>query len=96
MTDLLPRFLVEYLNKQDEKRIREVNDFLKKLTERELSLVSEIAVMGYVRGTMAPKGERMPSSAHVVTEVVMAAIHEPDLYPNIAQLSGRAPEVEEE
>lgn len=96
MTDLLPPFMVKYLNEQDAKRILEVNDVLEKLTEDELNLVSEIAVMGYVRGTMAPKGERIPPSPHILTEVVMSAIHMPDLYPHIGKMSGRISKVEEE
>jgi hypothetical protein len=83
MTEILPAFLINYLERQDRARADRVTDFLTSLTVRELGLVKDAAVMGYVRGTMAPKGEPTPKDRAILAEVVDAALALPDLYPAI-------------
>lgn len=83
----LPPFLVEYMLKRDAQRLDAVNDLLGKLTAREQRLVREAAVMGYVRGSMHPKDEKIPKDSSILTEVVDACLAAPDLYPVMHAIS---------
>jgi len=83
MSELIPAFLVGYLAQRDAARTDAVTTFLTSLTVRELGLVKDAAVMGYVRGTMAPKGEPIPKDRAILAEVVDAALAFPDLYPAV-------------
>lgn len=83
MTDVLPDFLVRYLEQRDNARAEAINTFLATLTDRERALMREAAVMGYVRGRMHPKDEKHPKDSAVFAEVIDAALAVPDLYPTI-------------
>ncbi len=80
MTEL-PDFLVTYLEQRQNARADRVNAFLAALTPREHALVAQAAVMGYVRGSMAPKGAEIPLNKEILAEVVDACFVFPDLYP---------------
>jgi hypothetical protein len=77
----LPEFLVDYLEQRQNARAEAVATFLASLTDRERALVEQAAVMGYVRGSMAPKGEEIPLNKEILAEVVDACFVFPDLYP---------------
>lgn len=83
MTNPLPERLVEYLISRDAMRANMVKSFLDRLTDRERALISDIAVMGYVRGSMHPQGERQPKRMPVLAEIISACFSFPDLYPAI-------------
>lgn len=76
-------FLLDYLTRQDAARTARAATAFAALTDRERLLVKEAAVMGYVRGTMAPKGEPIPKDSAVTQEVVTACLSFPNLYPTI-------------
>lgn len=90
MTPPLPAALVAYLDAQDTAHAEAVRAFLGALTDRERALIKDIAVMGYVRGTMAPKGERIPKDSHVLAEVIDACLAFHDLYPAVAAVAATA------
>lgn len=79
----LPEYLITYLEQRDTARADAVRVFLASLTGRERALVQDASVMGYVRGTMAPKGEEIPLNAAILAEVVGACFVFPDLYPAV-------------
>lgn len=79
----LPAAYVAYLADREADRVTAVTDLLASLTDRERALVKDAAVMGYVRGTMAPKGERIPKDGLILAEVIDACQSFPDLYPAI-------------
>jgi hypothetical protein len=83
MAAILPEFLVTYLEQRDAARADDVTAVLASLTDRERVLVKDAAVMGYVRGTMAPKGEPIPKGRAILAEVIDACLAFPDLYPAI-------------
>lgn len=83
MTTDLPEALAAYLLKRDTARADAVNTVLTSLTDRELHLVKEAAVMGYVRGTLHEKGEAIPKDGQILAEVIGACLALPDLYPTI-------------
>lgn len=80
MTEL-PEFLVTYFDRRQAARADRIKAFLGALTPREHALVEQAAVMGYVRGSMAPKGEEIPLNKEILAEVVDACFVFPDLYP---------------
>lgn len=53
------------------------------LTKREQALIKDAAVMGYVRGAMAPRGAEIPGDSAVLALVVDCCLSMPDLYPAI-------------
>jgi hypothetical protein len=77
----LPEFYVAYLMQRQAARTDRINAFLSALTPREHALGEQAAVMGYVRGSMAPKGEEIPLNKEILAEVVDACFVYPDLYP---------------
>jgi hypothetical protein len=83
MTTQADEFLIDYLTRQDAARTDRAATAFAALTDRERLLVKEAAVMGYVRGTMAPKGEKIPKDSAITQEVVTACLSFPDLYPTI-------------
>ncbi|MFI1525457.1 hypothetical protein [Streptomyces griseus] len=87
MTTPLPDGLVDYLIARDAQRADAVTQFLGRLTDREHTLLSDIAVMGYVRGSMHPAGEPQPKRTPVLSEIVSACLDLPDLYPATAAVS---------
>lgn len=89
-------FLIDYLTRRDAERADNAASAFAALTERERLLVREAAVMGYVRGTMAPKGEKIPKDSAITQEVVTACLSFPDLYPTITgYVADDEPEEEE-
>ena len=78
--------LLDYFATREAARTDRIRSFLNNLTDRERALIGDIAVMGYVRGTMHPKGERTPKRQEVLAEVVDACFAYPDLYPVVATL----------
>lgn len=88
-------FLIDYLTRQDAARTERAATAFGALTDRERLLVKEAAVMGYVRGTMAPKGEKHPKDSAVVQEVVTACLSFRDLYPTLTGYVPDEPEEEE-
>jgi hypothetical protein len=79
----LPEFLISYMERQRASRADAVNAVLASLTDRERALIRDAAVMGYVRGTMHPKGEPHPKDSAVLAEVIDACLALPDLYPAV-------------
>jgi hypothetical protein len=79
----LPDFLVSYFEQRQAARAEAVNTFLASLTDRERALVQDAAVMGYVRGSMHPRGEEIPLNKAIVADVVNACFSFPDLYPAV-------------
>lgn len=74
---------------RDAARRAEVEEGLKKLTERERRILREAAVMGYVRGVLAGQcGDfNIPNDTAVQNEVVTAIFAMPSrLYPVIHSL----------
>jgi hypothetical protein len=79
----LPDFLTAYIADRERARAEAVATFLNSLTDRERALVHDAAVMGYVRGSMHPRGEEIPLNAPIVADVVNACFAFPDLYPAV-------------
>lgn len=79
----LPAPLLAYLEQQDASRANALATKLASYTDWERGLIKDAAVMGYVRGTMHPKGEPHPKDSHVLAEVVGECMAFPDLYPAI-------------
>ena len=80
MTEL-PQQIADYFERRQQARTSRIRDFLDTLTPREQALVEQAAVMGYVRGTMAPKGAEIPLNKEILAEVVDACFAFPELYP---------------
>lgn len=77
----IPEPLARYFAQRQTARAERVRTFLNTLTPREHALVEQAAVMGYVRGTMAPKDAEIPLNKEILAEVVAACFAFPDLYP---------------
>lgn len=86
MTEL-PDTYVNYLVQRAAARADAVSAVLGALTERERALVKDAAVMGYVRGTMHPEGEKHPKDSAVLAEVIDSCLAFPDLYPAVNAVS---------
>ena len=89
MSEALPEWLMAYFDQQAHARAADVAEVLDGLTERERGLVHDAAVMGYVRGSMHPRGEEIPKDSLIVADMVNACLAHADLYPT---LTGYAPE----
>ncbi|MEU1078188.1 hypothetical protein ABZ404_36990 [Streptomyces sp. NPDC005878] len=76
--------LLCYLAKREAARVVRVQAFLDSLNPRERALMKEVAVMGYVRGTLHPAGETVPKEDAILAQVIDACFAFPDLYPAIA------------
>jgi hypothetical protein len=95
MADELPEFLTTYLMQREASRAEAVDAFLTSLTDRERGLVHDAAVMGYVRGSLHPRGEEIPLNSAIVADVVNACFAHSDLYPTVnADFEDRRTEVE--
>lgn len=84
MTKPLPAPLVAYLASRDAYRAERIRAVLGTFSTREHRLVQDAAVMGYVRGSLHPKGEEIPLNAGILADVLYACLSFPDLYPAIA------------
>ncbi|MFG2359416.1 hypothetical protein [Streptomyces sp. NPDC048521] len=78
--------LADYFAKRQAARAERVRAFLDSLTPRERALVQDVAVMGYVRGSMHPRGEEIPLNADILADVINACFVYPDLYPAVATI----------
>lgn len=84
MATELPEQYTAYLAMQTTGRAEAVAAFLASLTNWERHLVHDAAVMGYVRGTMRPRGEGIPKDSAIVAEVVDACRAMRHLYPALS------------
>lgn len=89
----IPDALVAYLRQRDIQRAQDVAALLSTFTERELRLMKEAAVMGYVQGAKNhPHRDRIPGDQDVFLEAMEACLHFRELYPTI---TGYQPEPED-
>lgn len=79
----VPGFLVDYFTQREAARARAVANVLTGLTERELLLVKEAAVMGWVQG-MRHHDLPYPGDRQALATVVDACLSFSDLYPTIS------------
>ena len=79
----LPADYVRYLAQRDAERHEATANAYAALTDRERALVRDAAVMGYVQGTLHPRGEKHPKDSWVTALVVQECLAFPDLYPAI-------------
>ncbi|MGW8326516.1 hypothetical protein ACWGLE_01270 [Streptomyces sp. NPDC055897] len=89
MSDTTPEWLPAYFEQRARARAAAVAEVLDGLTERERGLVHDAAVMGYVRGSMQPRGAEIPKDSAIVADMVNACLAHADLYPT---LTGYDPE----
>ena len=80
--------LLAYFETRQQQRADDRNAVLRGLTKREQQLVREAAVMGYVRGTMAPDKD-IPDDSDVTAFVIDCCLGFPDLYPAMARAQRR-------
>ena len=76
--------LADYLGIRERQRREDVERLVGGLTVREVRLVREAAVMGYVQG--AKNGlhrDKIPGDGEIAYEVLDACLHFPELYPTI-------------
>lgn len=78
----LPEALVGYFATREEQRFTATMQMLTDLTERELKLVREAAVMGWVQG-QRHADEAIPKDRQILFRVADACRAFPDLYPAI-------------
>jgi hypothetical protein len=86
-TDDLPDVIVQYFAQRETNRADAVTAVLAGLTERELLLVKEAAVMGWVQG-MRHHDLAYPGDRQALATVVDACLAFPDLYPTITAQEG--------
>jgi hypothetical protein len=90
----VPDALVAYLREREVQRAEDVAALLNGFTERELRLMKEAAVMGYVQGVRnGPYRDGIPGDQAVFLEVMEACLHFRELYPTI---TGYQPEPEDD
>jgi hypothetical protein len=80
----IPEALIRYVAVRDQERNERVSGVMRTLTETELTLIKEAAVMGYVRGKLASRDAPVPPDSDILRLVVAACLDMPDLYPTIA------------
>lgn len=83
----LPETIARYLDRMDSSRRGDIARVLDGLTEREVLLVKDAAVMGWVQG-MRYHDLRIPGDSKIVTTVVDACLAFPDLYPTLSSPRG--------
>lgn len=86
MASEIPETIVRYLEARDRERDANVQRVLGALNERELELVREAAVMGYIQGTMGA-GAKIPGDFVIVWCVIAACRAHAELYPTISALA---------
>lgn len=86
----LPDVIAQYIAGRDAYRAKAVAELLSGLTERELLLVKEAAVMGWVQG-MRHHDLEYPGDRKALVTVVDACISFADLYPTI---TGHTPDTD--
>ncbi len=76
--------LAEYLGIREQQRREAVERLVGGLSVREVMLVREAAVMGYVQGAKnGPYRDKIPGDGEIAYEVLDACLHFPELYPTI-------------
>ena len=88
----LPDWLVADIVQRNAERQNTAAEFYATLTDRERALVRDAAVMGYVQGTLHPRGEKHPKDSWVTAIVVQECLAFPDLYPAINNQTAEDPE----
>ena len=83
----LPEALERYLDRMDSSRRDDIARVLDGLTEREVLLVKDAAVMGWVQG-MRHHDLRIPGDSKIVTTVVDACLAFPEYYPTLSSPRG--------
>ncbi|WP_369778860.1 hypothetical protein [Streptomyces sp. R33] len=91
----VPDFLVGYLAQQDAYRFTAVNEMLRGCTEREVLLMKEAAVMGWVQGRMHAD-QKIPGDRQILFTVADACRAYADLYPTITGWTPADDEEDEE
>ena len=87
--------LLAYFAVREQQRAAAVDAFLDGLTDYERGLFYDAAVMGYVRGSLHPRGEDIPLNKPIVADVVNACFAHSDLYPAVnAEFEDRTTTVE--
>ncbi|MFC8008714.1 hypothetical protein [Streptomyces cinereoruber] len=79
----IPEWLAADIAQRAADRQTAAAEFYATLTDRERALVRDAAVMGYVQGTLHPRGEKHPKDSWVTALVVQECLAFPDLYPAI-------------
>lgn len=79
----IPEQLLAYFAEREQQRAAAVDTFLDSLTDYERGLVHDVAVMGYVRGSLHPRGEEIPLNRAIVADIVNACFVHSDLYPTV-------------
>lgn len=87
----LPAEYIAYLTQRDADRHNAAAEFYASLTDRERALVRDAAVMGYVQGTLHPRGEKHPKDSWVTATVVEHCLALPDFYPAINNQTAEDP-----
>lgn len=86
----LPNVIIQYIAGRDAYRAKAVAELISGLTERELLLVKEAAVMGWVQG-MRHHDLPCPPDRKILTTVIDACLAFADLYPTI---TGHTPDTD--
>lgn len=83
--DISPELMAYFAGRQRQ-RAQAVADVLNRLTERELLLVKEAAVMGFVQGVMHQRdtGDKIPGDRAILMSVVEDVLAFPENYPTLA------------
>jgi hypothetical protein len=84
----IPAAVITYMQGRQQSRAARLNEMVGALTSRELELIREAAVMGFVQGNMAQRGD-IPGDSDIVTLVLRECDGMPDLYPMVAALPKR-------
>lgn len=82
--ETLPEAVVALFANRAAGRAQAAADLFDTFTEREQALIKDAAVMGYVQGSMHPKGDRCPNDGWIVRTVIEACLSHPDLYRTIS------------
>jgi hypothetical protein len=86
MSDMMSALdlLGDYFDRRAKDRAEAVERLAAGFTERELRLIREAAVMGYVLGGMGGGHHgKIPPDGQIASEVMDACMSHPDLYPTI-------------
>lgn len=81
MTDI-PAHIADYLQVRHNQQMAKVSGLLEPLTAREISLIRDAAVMGFVRGMVhaGPTIAQCPPDSDVLAEVLYALTYEAKNY----------------
>jgi hypothetical protein len=88
----LPDALLALFADREAERHQRAADRFATFTERERALMKDAAVMGYVQGTMHPKGDRCPPDSWILRTVIESCMAHPDLYRAVNDYVEEAPD----